>query len=187
MRKLLAERFQVRLSDNTLSDELRSVRHTASEIGSAFETVYLVLGNHEYRKIRITERGEPVSELLRFLHAGTNWKAAPYYYCVLETDNPVPYRIEHPGAAGEKTAIDLAIQYHTHIVMAHSHRWAVQRDPSGDYWAIQSGHCVDEKRLSYVQIRSKKRNAHALGAVIVRGGYPYVLCESTQWVAMGRM
>jgi hypothetical protein len=103
-----------------------------------------------------------------------SWQIAPYYYSLIETEQGT-FRATHPRSSAANAARDLAVQFHQHVVMGHSHRWAVQRDPSGDYWAIQTGHLVDEMRLAYVQQRDAKRDAHVLGATLIRGGYPHVL------------
>jgi hypothetical protein len=121
-------------------------------------------------------------ELLHQLDVDKNpkFKIAPYYYAIVETEAG-EYRITHPRGAGRTTAQDLAVQFHQHIIMGHSHRWSVNLDPSGTYWAIQTGCCVDERRLAYVMQRDAKRDAHKSGATIIRGGYPWVLRPDSPW------
>lgn len=174
----LLERMRPVAADETVTSELASVRNLSRELSSAFSKIVYMMGNHDYRPLRFLGKSEPVDGLLGFIGAGEGWLLTEKYHCLLKTENPVPYRITHPRGAGAKMAIELAVQFHQHIIMGHSHRWAVQRDPSGDFWAIQAGHCVDETRLSYVMNRDARRDAHALGAVLVRGGFPLVLCDS---------
>jgi hypothetical protein len=170
-----------------LSGELAEARKVFRSFHS-FKRVFVAIGNHDDRYIRTLGQAVSSTELLHQLdrHNDERWKIAPYYFTVIETEQGT-YRVEHPRGAGKNAAIDLAIQYHTHIVMGHSHRWNISRDPSGKYWAIQTGHCVDERRLAYVMQRSAKRDAHVLGATIIRGGYPWVLSPETPWDAMKRM
>lgn len=149
--------------------------------------VYVALGNHDDRYLRALDKAINPRELLVQLdqHHNDNWKIAAYYYTLLETSKGI-FRITHPRGAARNTAQSLAVQFHQHVIMGHSHRWAVNKDPSGDYWAIQTGHCVDEKRLAYVMQRDATRDAHCLGATIVRDGYPFVLSENTPFETMKR-
>lgn len=175
------------LQDDGLSGELSEARKVFASI-SSFKNIYVALGNHDDRYLRAIDKALSPSELLHQLdrHNDKRWKIAQYYYTLIDTEQG-QFRAEHPRGSGKNAAVDLAIQYHCHIIMGHSHRWAVNRDPSGKYWAIQTGHCVDETRLKYVQQRSAKRDAHVLGATIVRGGFPFVLCPETPWEIMKRM
>jgi hypothetical protein len=175
------------LSDNSYTGELKEARKVFKSF-EQFDKVYVALGNHDDRYLRALDQAMSPSELLHQLdkHNDSRWKIAPYYHTILHT-KAGDYRITHPRGAGQKTAVDLAIQYHQHIIMGHSHRWNISRDPSADYWAIQTGCCVDEKRLAYVQQRDAKRDAHMTGATIVREGYPFVLHMDSPWELLKRM
>jgi len=171
-----------------ISAEMESVRTTVKELEGAFPHIKYIMGNHENRKLRAQEYGESPDELLRFFGADlTKWTASPYYWCNLRTENKYLYRIEHPKGAARNTAQAIAIQTQEHTIMGHSHRWAMNRDPSGRLYAIQAGHVVDEMRLAYCQQRTAIRDAHCLGAVIVRDGYPFLLELSSPWGRLKRM
>jgi hypothetical protein len=175
------------LGGGGLSGELTESRRVFRSFNS-FKDVYVELGNHDDRYLRALDQALSTNELLHQLdrHNDPRWKIAPYYYAIHETEKGT-FRITHPRGAGQKTAVDLAIQFHTHVIMGHSHRWNVSRDPSGKFWAIQQGHCVDENRLAYVKQRDAKRDAHLLGATIIRGGYPFVLSPESPWELLRRM
>jgi hypothetical protein len=174
-------------STGGLSGELKESRSVFRSFNS-FKEVCVELGNHDDRYLRALDQALSPKELLHQIDKDKDerWKIAPYYYGFIETEKGT-FRITHPRGAGAKTAIDLAIQFHQHVIMGHSHRWAVNRDPSGDYWAIQQGCCVDENRLAYVKQRDAKREAHVLGATIIRGGYPFVLSPESPWDLLRRM
>ena len=169
------------LNKGGLSEELKEARKVFKAFDQ-FTDIYVELGNHDDRYIRALEKAVSPDELLHQLdvHNDNRWHIAQYYYAIVETERG-EFRITHPRGAGRTTAQDLAVQYHQHIIMGHSHRWAVNRDPSGKYWAIQTGACVDERRLAYVMQRDAKRDAHLLGATIIRNGYPFVLCPESPW------
>lgn len=170
-----------------LSGELAESRKVFRSFNS-FKSVYVELGNHDDRYLRALDQALSPKELLHQIDRDKDerWKIAPYYYGLIHTKAGT-YRITHPRGAGQKTAIDLAIQFHQNVIMGHSHRWSINRDPSGDYWAIQQGCCVDENRLAYVKQRDAKRDAHVLGATIIRDGYPFVLSPESPWDLLKRM
>jgi len=165
-------------------DEIMHARKILNNFNH-FKEIVCVIGNHDDRILRAMDIAINPRELLVQIdkHKNDNWKIAAYYYSFVETEKGL-FRIEHPRNSGRTAAQDLAVQYHCHIIMGHSHRWAINRDPSGKYWAIQTGHCVDEERLTYVMQRSSKRDAHVLGATIIRGGYPFVLCPESPFETM---
>ena len=168
-------------TSNGLSDELTEARKVFKSFTN-FDEILVSIGNHDDRYLRALDKALSPRELLVQMERSGDerWKIAPYYYTLLETVNGT-FRITHPRGSGRTTAQDLCAQFHTHVIMGHSHRWAVNRDVSGDYWAIQTGHCVDENRLAYVMQRDAKRDAHCLGATIVRDGVPWVLGEWSPW------
>jgi hypothetical protein len=166
---------------NGLSDELTEARRVFRSLTN-FNEILVAIGNHDDRYLRALDKAIASRELLVQMEriADERWKIAPYYYTMLDTERGA-FRITHPRGAGRTTAQDLCAQFHCHVIMGHSHRWAVNKDVSGDFWAIQTGHCVDENRLAYVMQRDAKRDAHCLGATIIRGGVPWVLGEWSQW------
>lgn len=164
-----------------LSAELKAARKVFKSFDQ-FDTICVELGNHDDRYIRALDQALEPTELLHQIDAHNNprFKIAAYYYAIAETESG-EWRITHPRGAGRTTAQDLAVQFHQHVIMGHSHRWNISLDPSGKFWAIQTGCCVDERRLAYVMQRDSKRDAHMPGATIVRGGYPFVLRPDSPW------
>jgi hypothetical protein len=65
--------------------------------------------------------------------------------------------------------------------MGHSHLLDFTWDISGKFHAIHAGHCVDEGRLPYAAQRHITRRQHKPGAVIVRGGFPWLLFDGVPW------
>jgi len=175
------------LAESGLSGELAEARAVFRNF-EMFENVYVAPGNHDDRHLRMLQQALEPRELLHQIdrHNDKRWHIAPYYYTLIETEAGT-FRATHPRNAGRTAAQDLAVQFHQHVIMGHSHRWSVNRDPSGKFWAIQTGHCVDETRLAYVMQRDAKRDAHVLGATIIRGGYPFVLCPESPFDALKRM
>jgi hypothetical protein len=169
----------------SLGRELSETRKLVLELAKVFERVDFVIGNHEGRLLRALDSPLCPSDMLELIRA-EKWRVAPYYYSLL-VSNGETFRITHPKTAAKYGAEKLAAKHHQHILMAHSHAWRCDFDISGEYWAIQMGHCVDEMRLPYAAQRDVPRDAHALGAVIIRDGFPWLLGRRTPWRDMRKM
>ena len=167
--------------EHGFSGEMHHARKTLKALDDCFDSFTWVLGNHEGRLLRAIESPVEPSELLNLMKLDDGkWKIAPYYFCWLES-NGERYRIEHPKSAAKIAAEKLASKYHAHVLMAHSHALRWDYDVSGKFHACQIGHCVDEERLAYAAQRSNNRDAHKLGAAIVRDGYLWGLDEHVDW------
>lgn len=164
--------------DTGLSGELADVRSMFRAINSQFDRVYYVMGNHEDRLLRRLEVVLNPADWLRLLETGDKWRIAPYYYAIIRSGGQV-FRVVHPRTASDPAPAQIAAREHCHVLMAHSHKWQISRDPSGKYWAAHIGHCVDERRLYYVQRDRGGWQSHGLGAAIIRDGYPYFLSEDS--------
>ena len=169
------------------SEEMQNSRKVLMALNQLFDVFVWVLGNHEGRLLRAINSPVEPSELLNLMKLKEGqWKIAPYYYCLLNTDRGT-FRVTHPKSAANGTARSLASQYLQHIIMGHSHKMFFDWDTSGRFYAIQMGHCVDESLLAYVGQRDCKLDSHKLGAVIVRDGYPYLLHEGIDWERMKKL
>lgn len=169
-----------------LSQELEVARRETKVLSQTFDNIDYVVGNHDDRFLRALNSQIFPSELTRLLEAGNRWRIAPYYYSILISDGE-KYQIEHPNSASKISPIKLASKYRCHVLQAHSHKWSIDHDISGTYWAINMGCVVDETRLAYAAQRHNTGESHKLGAVIVRGGFPHVLSEKTPWDRYMRM
>lgn len=167
--------------DNDVGTEVEFARKTMYNISTAFEDIVYVIGNHDGRFLSALNSPLFAKQLKDFV-IGDNpkYRIAPYYYSTIHTENG-DYSIEHPTLLSEKAAVQIAVQKQCHVLMGHSHRYSRLKDPSGKYWAIQMGMCVDEDRLAYVGQRTRSRERHATGATIIRGGYPYDLNPEIPW------
>jgi hypothetical protein len=169
------------------SGEMQHARKTLQALDQLFDSFVWVLGNHEGRLLRAINSPVQPSELLNLMKLEEGkWTCAPYYHCILKSGSET-FRITHPKGAANGTARALASQYFQHIIMGHSHKMFADWDASGEYYAIQIGHCVDEERLCYVSQRDAKRDSHKLGAMIIRDGCPYLLHKKIDWERMKRL
>ena len=168
-------------ADMGFDNEMYYARKTLNAFNDLFDSYVWTLGNHEGRWLRAINSPTMPSELLNLMKLDSGkWTIAPFYFCILHS-NGQTYRIEHPKTTAKNAAEKLASKFQCHVLMGHSHALRCDYDISGRYHACQIGHCVDEERLAYASQRSTTRDAHLLGAAIVRDGYLWVLDEKTDW------
>jgi hypothetical protein len=165
------------------STELKEAGKVLARLADQFDNVDLILGNHEGRTLRIFETALTPNILLDLVHIPdgqrARWRIAPYYFSILHSGGR-KFQVEHPSSLGPGSAVNLCAQFHCDILHAHDHELSFQFDLSGNYYAIQMGHAVDESRLAYAaQRHRRKRATHSLGAVIVRNGFPWLLHKYT--------
>lgn len=175
-----------RVEQDGASTELDAARRELNRLGEQFANIDFVLGNHEGRFLRAIQTAVDPKELTRLLELGGRWRIAPYYYSILISGGE-KFQIEHPKNTAKASAWKLASKYGCHVIMGHNHHVVFQFDLSGKYYAIETGHGVDESRLPYAAQRHNVAHAHALGACIVRGGVPWLLHARTDWKAMKKL
>lgn len=183
----LLEKLGRRVDHDGASTELGIARKEIKRLSQQFEHIDAVMGNHEGRFLRTIATAISPEELTRLLEVGDSpkWRIAPYYFSILISGGE-KFQVEHPRNTAKFSASRLAGKYQCHIIMGHSHQLNFTFDPSGQYYAIETGHCVDEERLPYAAQRHTTAAAHVLGASIVRGGVPWLLHKRTDWRALSR-
>ena len=184
----ILEKYGVIKTDDSVPGEIAEVRHVMRFFNVNFDQINLVLGNHEDRLLRKLEAALSPDDLLNLLAVGPKWRSAPYYYCLVNTKGGDVFRVTHPRSAANSAAVQIAVRKKQHVVMGHSHKWSITKDPTGQLFAIHAGHCVDEARLAYVEQRDRGGyDAHCLGAVIIRDGYPWVLGTDSPFEMLKRL
>ena len=173
--------------EKNISAELNVCRREIRNLQKKFDKIDMVLGNHEGRLLRALETAVDPQELLNLMKVDdAKWRVSPYYYSVLWSAGQ-KFQIEHPRNTAKFSAWKLAAKYGCHVIMGHSHQLNLTFDISGKFYAIESGHCVDESKLPYASQRHNQGHQHCLGAVLVRDGHPHLLHQGTDWPRMAKM
>jgi hypothetical protein len=170
----------LRTEQDGVSTELSVARRELKRLAEQFDRINYLLGNHEGRLLRAMGTAMNPQELLRLLETGEKWKISPFYFGYLETVSG-RFQVEHPKNTAKFSASKLVSKYMCSVLMCHSHQLSYTFDPSGKYYAIEMGCCVDENRLPYASQRHNISPMHALGAVIVRDGVPWLLHARVDW------
>jgi hypothetical protein len=170
-------------TNGSFAEEISISKKVITEL-NVFKNRYHIMGNHEGRLLRLIESSMEADNL-KDMFKMDGWNMSEYYFA--EVLCKEKYKIAHPKPFGKTAATEMASKYLCHYIMGHSHDWSVRKDRSGTFWAIQMGHCADEKKFAYESQRDRTYWAHSHGAVIIRDGYPFLLGEETPWSLMKRM
>lgn len=174
-------------NDGNAGEELQHAQKELVKIGQIFKDVVYVLGNHDGRFLSALNSPLFADSLLKFIDLRDPcWRIGPFYFSKLVSGGR-EFRIEHPRSAAKNTAHRLADRYNTSIIMGHSHRLIWEMNTSGQHYAVQTGMTCDEDKMPYAAQRSSNSDAHVLGAVIVRDGYPWLLQTDTPFNLMKKM
>lgn len=172
--------------DPNISKELAVARQELRVLSQLFDRIDFVLGNHEGRLLSALSSPMFPSDLMAQLKLDEpKWRIAPFYFSLL-TSGGKEFQIEHPKSAAKSTARKLASVHQRNILMAHSHLLSMEWDDSMEFYAWNIGHCVDGSRLPYHAQRHTSRSNWALGAVIVRDGFPWLLHKEIPWASYAR-
>ncbi len=160
------------------STELAEAGKVLRRLTDQFDAVDLDMGNHEGRALRTMETVLSPKTLFSLIDIPegqrAKWRAAPFYFSYLRSNEEL-FQVEHPKNSAKFSASKLCAKYNCSVIMTHSHQLNFTFDVSGKFYAIEAGCCVDEMRLAYAAQRHNTSPQHALGAVIVRDGIPWLL------------
>lgn len=169
--------------DDGFADEIRACKKVVKAL-DCFKNKWHIQGNHEGRLLKAMNSGLNGQNLADIFQM-TDWHVSEYYFA--EVVCKELFRIAHPKPYARNTPVDMASRFLCHYLMGHSHDLCARFDRSGKFWAIAMGHCADESKFPYEAQRDRMYWAHVPGAVIIRDGYPFLLCESTPWKLMEKM
>lgn len=170
--------FYGRQTNVEAGDEIRLTRRVLEVLTTAFERVFYIGGNHEFRLARLTGGAIDLMGTLEMFCSMPGVTVSDY--CWLEViSGGERFYIEHPqNVSMHATVVAKALcsKYLTHVIAGHGHLWGMTRDASGRFWAIDAGMCADAKRLAYAAQRHSKRPEMLTGAVLIEDGIPILLC-----------
>ena len=179
-------------SDGDVSEEWEQAGKCLRSMKDVFIHARCVVGNHEGRLLQVLQ--SPLSpqallDVLRVNEDGKPWmEISPYYYMLHRHERGM-LRISHPknfGAPAGPAAV-MADKYQMDFAMGHGHRWGMIQSRSGKYVGIEMGCCVDPLRPAYHAQRDSTAWEWTPGAMIVRGGYYYLLHNTqTNWEKLKR-
>jgi len=158
----------------TVTEQVELARRVLSTLRQTFD-IYYCAGNHEMRLMRVLNAGDTVVELMSLWAEGVH--VTDYHWFLLHSGGQT-FQVEHPRNVSiipTRVASALAVKYRRNVIAGHGHLWGITKDPSGTFWAIDSGVVCDPARLAWAQKLHNTRPAMLQGAVIIRDGIPFLL------------
>jgi hypothetical protein len=174
-----------------LSLEWKIAGEQISSFRQVFSSADWDLGNHEGRTLRVLQSPLVPTTLRDMIVPGAEWiRIAPYYYSLVHSEGKT-FRITHPKNTSVKpasVAYALCDKFDCNVVQLHNHLLGMAISRNGKYLAIESGCCVDGRRLPYYSQRDTTRPLWSLGATIIRGGHAWLLDDvNTDWEALKKL
>jgi len=164
--------------------ELEETERVIDYYCDAFDEIIDTVGNHlRNRALRRLEGQLDVGRFKRLFSKDARVKCSPYPFLKLSTARGT-YHITHQKNYRKNplsVARDLCHKHRSHVITHHQHRMAFGFDESGHYMLIDNGSMADEDKMDWVQMQDTTANASTHGFVAIKGGYPYLLGQHTDW------
>lgn len=160
-----------------LDGEIAAAGEIVEALLVAFDSVTVLLGNHELRLAR--RLGNlTVRFFERLIGAGENRsRVSEYHWCRIEDTAGGVWRVTHPRNASlmpVRVAARLTEKHETNVIAAHGHDWGEATGASGRY-AAACGMCGDPARIDYATLEDSTRPLMQQGAWLLVDRQPVLL------------
>lgn len=153
-----------------------------------FETICVIMGNHDERILRRLELKMGISLLMSRIHdllpakqrisfAKRVLYTDRFYMTMYGTPDGVSWRISHPDNYRKlrlSVSIEGAMKYNCHFLSAHQHHLGVTVSTYGHKWAVDGGCGIDPVAAEYIQRRDKMSADWSPGFITLEHGHPHV-------------
>jgi len=158
--------------------ECKVAARFVSRLSEHFETMMLVLGNHEHRLLKRNNGNINATMLGHILSAASGkLQVSAYAYAIIDSYGTI-WRATHQrnysritGRLGDQ----LAQKFQCNIITFHQHHVAQLMDTWGRYVVIDGGGLFDDSKMAYVKLIDSNMPAMARGFVILAYGTAYLM------------
>jgi hypothetical protein len=164
-------------------NERDAARNLLSIYAQTFDEMWMISGNHERRFIEKLDGEFDIQDVLAASLPGGHVRATVLDKCTVKTKNGT-YSVIHGDNYSKKAlnnADELAQKYQTHIISHHEHHAALGLDRFDRYYIVNNGGLFDQKKMSYVQLKTNTCANMSQGFTMVKNGYPYLFGKFTDW------
>lgn len=165
-----------RKDDVSAGDEIAAARQFFKALQD-FESVVVILGNHEMRLVRQLNYKLASEDLTPMFASHPGLIVTDYHWCTLRSGGQT-WRISHPKNAHMvpcSVARKLAVKHNCHVAIGHDHVCGKIKTEDAHHWAISTGVCLMPAKVDYISLVDSTRWQVAQGALIIRSGYPELL------------
>lgn len=152
-------------SEHTLEEEIDQAHQLVLWLRSKFEQIDVFPGNHDARFARAIGNQISTSKLLEWACGGAATIHSHHHAYVGQT-----WLVAHPGVYSRvpgRPAEQLAAKFQRSVATAHTHKWAISTDVSGNHWIAEIGACANPRLFGYTHRELRTFPAHQQGALII--------------------
>lgn len=152
-------------SEHTLEEEIDQANQLVVWLRSKFEQIDVFPGNHDARFARALGNQISTTKLLEWACGGAATIYSHHHAYVGQT-----WLVAHPGAYSRipgRPAEQLAAKFQRSVATAHTHKWALSFDVSGNHWIAEIGACANPRYFGYTHRELRTFPAHQQGALII--------------------
>lgn len=164
-------------------NEREAARNLLTIYAQVFQEIWMISGNHERRMLEANNGQFDIQDILTASLPSGHVKATVMDRCTVNTSQG-KYTILH-GANYAKKALNNADEwsqkYQSHIISHHEHHAAIGMDRWNRYYCINNGGLFDVEKMAYVQMKTTTMAGMSQGFTMVRGGYPNLFSDWTDW------
>jgi len=145
-----------------------------------FNKVYVILGNHDLRILRMLKFQETFKSLMLGITISQRVIVTEYPRAEINDD----WLCVHPKSYSQisgRVAQKLAGKYHKNFICPHGHFTSYSFDISGDYQCIDIGGLMDYDKTEYVNFSITTHPRWVGGFLVLDKSYPYIFHEKTNW------
>jgi calcineurin-like phosphoesterase family protein len=163
--------------------ERDAARNLLTIYAQTFDEMWMISGNHELRILGKLDGQYDINDVLTASMPNGKVKATVLDRCTVNTSNGT-YTVLHGDNYSKKAlnnADEWAQKFQTHIISHHEHHSAMGLDRFDRYIIINNGGLFDQKKMSYVQLKSNTCANMSQGFTMVKNGFPYLFGKFTDW------
>lgn len=164
-------------------NEREAARNLLTIYSQVFQEIWMIAGNHERRLLEHLDGQWDFQDVLTASLPSGHVKATVRDRCTVNTSQG-KYTILHGDNYSKKSlnnADEWAQKFQSHVISHHEHHAAIGMDRFDRYYCVNNGGLFDQKKMSYVQIKTNTMANMSKGFTLVKKGYPYLFADWTDW------
>lgn len=153
-----------------------------------FDTIWLALGNHEHRLVKLMKGDISGSMLGRLLSAAHGkLRITPYSHIVIHSGGQTwraTHQVNYSKIKG-RVGDELAQKFQCNIINHHQHHASKMMDRYGRYVVIDNGGLFDVDKMSYVKLRDSTSVGMTQGFTVLLNGVGHLITPYPAFTDLG--
>ena len=166
-----------------LPNDLKSLEVGLVRLLSIYEHIYFLMGNHEARLFKATSHQINATLLGKMLTNDPRIEISEYEYATLYTKGKIPWTLVHADKTRKMQLSlpdELTRKTLTNVIVCGDHMVNFGIDRGGHFMISQIGHCSDQFKARYKNIRVTTHSEWMNGFAIIKNGAFYQFAEDSR-------